>query len=74
MRDLIDAPVQAKEEYYAENHSIHIETLDLGYKVNVGCRSFAITSTEVLINMLTKYLNNPGEIQQQFHNKTLEFK
>lgn len=66
--------LRPEAEYYAEKYDINIESLDLGYKVRVGCKSFAITSTEVLINMLTKYLNNPSQIQEQFHNKTLEFK
>ena len=61
-------------ELLVEKYEINIEPLDLGYKVKVGCKSFAITSTETLINMLTKYLNNPGQTQKEFHNKTLIIK
>jgi hypothetical protein len=59
-------------DFLIEKYDVSIETLDYGYKVRVGCKSFAITSTEILVNMLTKYLNNPGEVQQQFYQGKLE--
>lgn len=59
---------------FYENYNVQVETLERGYVLSVGCKRFAIESTEVLINMLTKYFTNPGEIQKQFHEKTLEIK
>ena len=60
--------------FYFENHEIRIETLEYGYVLAVGCKRFAITDKETLLNMLTKYINNPKEVQQQFYNKTLIIK
>lgn len=74
METTLQPVCEDSREFYTEKYEINIETLDLGYKVRVGCRSFAITSTETLINMLTKYLNNPGQTQKEFHNKTLIIK
>ena len=64
---------QPKEEYI-ENYEFTISTLDHGYMIRVGCKSFAIESKETLLNMVTKYFNNPGELQKQFRNKTLIIK
>ena len=55
-------------------YDVRIETLDEGYVIRVGCKAFAIQNKEVLISMLTKYFNNPEELQKQFINKTLIIK
>jgi hypothetical protein len=60
--------------FYVENHDIRIETLEYGYVLAVGCKRFAITDKETLLSMLTKYINNPAELQKQFHDKTLIIK
>lgn len=61
-------------EDYVENYSVSIDTLDHGYIIRVGCKSFSIESKETLLSMITKYINNPGELQKQFKNKTLIIK
>jgi hypothetical protein len=57
--------------FYVENYEIRIETLEYGYVLAVGCKRFAITDKETLLSMLTKYINNPAELQKQYQNKTL---
>jgi len=63
-----------QDTYYVENYEIRIETLEYGYVLAVGCKRFAITDKETLLSMLTKYINNPAELQEQYHNKTLIIK
>jgi hypothetical protein len=65
--------IQNNEEYY-EKYDIQIDELDYGYRVKVGCKGFAIESKETLLNMITKYINNPAEVQKEFFNKTLIIK
>jgi hypothetical protein len=60
--------------YHFENFEIRVEILEVGYVIAVGCKRFAISNKETLINMLTKYFNNPEELQKQFHDKTLIIK
>lgn len=56
---------------YDKNWSVTFNTLDYGYVVNVGCKSFAITSKELLIKLLTQYINNPRELVKAFNEGTL---
>ncbi len=70
----LPTPRTFEDSFYFENHEIRIETLEYGYVLAVGCKRFAISNKETLINMLTKYFNNPEELQKQFHNKTLIIK
>lgn len=52
-----------------EKYTITIEPLDYGYKVRVGCQTFAIESTETLVSKLNKYFENPQKMVQEW-NKT----
>ena len=72
--EAVPTPPPTEELFYFENHEIRIETLEYGYVLAVGCKRFAITDKETLLNMLTKYINNPAEIQKQYHTKTLIIK
>lgn len=67
-------PTESLSNYYFENFEIRVETLEVGYVIAVGCKRFAISNKEILINMLTKYFTSPEELQKQFHNKTLIIK
>lgn len=60
-----------QELFSVGNYEIRIETLEYGYVLAVGCKRFAITDKETLLSMLTKYINNPAELQKQYQNKTL---
>lgn len=46
--------------------NISIRQLDHGYIVDVGCKSFAIESTDRLAALLSKYLYNPAETQDSY--------
>ena len=56
---------------YSKDWSVTFNTLDYGYVVQVGCKSFAITSKELLIKLLTQYINNPRELVKAFNEGTL---
>jgi len=43
---------------------IHIDSVDNGYIVTVGCKRFVIPTTPDLINLLDEYLNNPQELER----------
>jgi hypothetical protein len=66
--------IPCTNEAYHEKYDVQIQELDHGYMVRVGCKSFAIENKETLLNMITKYINNPAEVQKEFFNKTLTIK
>lgn len=70
----LSAKMPCTNEEYHEKYDVQIQELDHGYMVRVGCKSFAIESKETLLNMITKYINNPAEVQKEFFNKTLTIK
>jgi hypothetical protein len=74
MDRIVEEMAVRHDTYYVENYEIKIETLEYGYVLAVGCKRFAITDKETLLSMLTKYINNPAELQKQYHNKTLIIK
>lgn len=45
---------------------ISISQLDRGYIVRVGCQSFAIETTAVLIAKLSEYISNPDSTEQKW--------
>ena len=47
-------------------YSIHIEPLNFGYMVRVGCQSFAIESTDKLVTALAAYLAEPEKVQNMW--------
>jgi hypothetical protein len=51
-------------------YPINVRTLSRGYMVEVGCKSFAITSKTELLQLFSKYIHNPQEtIDLYFSNK-----
>ena len=62
-------PITSPTNNYVENYNVNIETLDFGYVVRVGCKSFAFETKEKMIEKLLEYLNNPAEKQKQFREK-----
>lgn len=49
--------------------NINIEPLSSGYMVRVGCQTVAIETTEKLIEVLTKYLNDPKTVEKAWYSK-----
>lgn len=47
-------------------HEINIQSLNYGYLVRVGCQTFAIETTEKLIQAFSAYVRNPEHIQKQW--------
>jgi hypothetical protein len=53
----------------SEVRGISINPLNSGYMVKVGCQSVAVETTEKLIDMLNKYLSNPGDFERKWYSK-----
>ena len=47
-------------------YRVNIRTLDEGYIVEVGCKSFALSSTKKMLKYLTMYYNNPAETEKLY--------
>ena len=45
---------------------IHIEQLDYGYVGRIGCQTMAISDKDVVIQMVTDYLNNPSRTETRW--------
>ena len=45
---------------------ILIEQFDHGYKVEIGCKTFAIEGRDRLIKLLTKYSNDPETVEAEY--------
>jgi hypothetical protein len=69
--EMVERP---EEEERSRARTIHIESLDYGYAVNVGCQAFAIENVDTLINMIGKYLKDPKTVEKQWFNKQLKIK
>lgn len=52
-------------------HSINIEELDYGYILRVGCKSFAFVDKQLMLDYLTKYMDNPQEMENKYYNNEL---
>lgn len=52
-------------------HSINIEELDYGYILRVGCKSFAFIDKQLMLDYLTKYMDNPQEMENKYYNNEL---
>lgn len=52
-------------------HSINIEELDYGYILRVGCKSFAFIDKQLMLDYLTKYMDNPYEMENKYYNNEL---
>jgi hypothetical protein len=58
-----------KSSRYIEKYDINIVTLDFGYVVRVGCKSFAFETREKMTENLLEYLENPLKKQTDFFDK-----
>lgn len=56
---------------YSKDWQVTIGTLDNGFVVGVGCKSFAIESKERMLKLLNDYFTNPKETVSKFNNGTL---
>jgi len=45
---------------------INIQQLSHGYIIRVGCQTFAIETSEKLIQKLTAYINCPDKVEQDW--------
>lgn len=52
-------------------YSINIEELDYGYILRVGCKSFAFVDKQLMLDYLTKYMDNPQEMENKYYNNEL---
>lgn len=46
---------------------ITIEELNRGFIVNVGCSTFAFSTKDELITILTEYINEPNLTEKKWH-------
>ena len=49
--------------------NIYIEALDYGFKVKIGCQSFAIETKERLIEKLSAYISEPAKVAKVYHEE-----
>lgn len=61
-------PGQLRKNAKYKIKNIHIKECDVGYIVEVGCQTFAITSKDILLRQLINYINNPSELEQEYNN------
>lgn len=61
MQELPNDPMPQSPGY-----SIHIEPLNFGYMVRVGCQSFAIETADKLVTAMAAYLADPAKVQKQW--------
>lgn len=52
-------------------NEISITEVDRGYIVRVGCKTFAISSKEELIEKLIGYINNPKDTERKYYEGIL---
>lgn len=50
---------------------VSIRELNKGYLVNVGCHSFAITDSKLLIKLLSEYISDPEKTEKKWYDKKL---
>ena len=62
-------PSIEKSSRYIEKYDINIRTLDFGYVVSVGCKSFAFETREKMTEKLLEYFENPLKKQTDFFDK-----
>ena len=53
----------------SELRGVSINPLSSGYMVKVGCQSVAVETTETLLKMLDKYLNDPDGFERKWYSK-----
>lgn len=52
-------------------YEVRVQALHYGYRVEVGCKVFAIEKVETLIAKLTEFLNDPHGTADKFFNNQL---
>lgn len=52
-------------------NEISISEVDRGYIVRAGCKTFAISSKEELIEKLIGYINNPKDTERKYYEGKL---
>lgn len=73
-RDSADEEMLVEGDALASNSEIRgisINPLSSGYMVKVGCQSVAVESTETLVKMLDKYLNDPADFERKWYSKNV---
>lgn len=50
---------------------IHLQQLDKGFLIQVGCQRIAISSKKKLIRLLTVYIENPSETENLYNQGKL---
>ena len=66
-RDLTNEGVAVPSDYNIRGVSIN--PLSSGYMVKVGCQSVAVETTDKLLDMLGKYLNDPQGFEKKWFSK-----
>ncbi len=46
---------------------VHIEKVDNGFKINIGCAEFVATSEEQLFKGLSEYWANPNKVAKKYY-------
>jgi hypothetical protein len=62
-------PQREQEEVEVPIRGISIEPLNYGFIVRVGCQSFAIETSEKLIEKLTGYLKDPKKTETKWQRE-----
>lgn len=62
-----DAPSNDSERI----REISIRELNRGFIVNVGCHSFAISTSDELIRLITDYIKSPSDTEYKWFNGEL---
>jgi len=52
-------------------NELSISEVDRGYIVRAGCKTFAISSKEELLEKLIEYINNPKETEKKYYEGKL---
>jgi hypothetical protein len=50
---------------------LNLREVNRGYIVNVGCHTFAISTKEELLPLLTQYINEPSLIEERWFSDNL---
>jgi hypothetical protein len=66
---VVDGRLVQKDNGYV--YPINVRPLDRGYMVEVGCKSFAITSKTELLELFSKYIHNPQETTDLYYSNKL---
>jgi len=53
--------------YKGRLREIHIQPLDIGFVVRLGCQSLVITNKKQLLEELTNYFDNPNEVERRYY-------